>query len=255
MHGRKPRYVGLRPYDKGIDSNPQRSPQLVTVTGTAHDCQLDWGNRTDANGDMVISMGTGYCHYYSGAVLSPVAVRGGEAVSMTRAVGPAAARRIGDLTLASPDWRYRAEVLGVVARYLTALRSDDRRGFADLHNFQHVALDDTASYPGATVRTLIAGAFDAPASAFAALRQGKLGAPSLFVPLGDMKGDASAYVCFFPPAFAAAGWPVSTIDLANGEGRPYACLRIYQQRFRRDEADSIEWLAETQFVTTPFREP
>ncbi|QIG80466.1 hypothetical protein [Stakelama tenebrarum] len=255
-----PRRVGLRPpYPRpGIDTPPEPGFRRATVTGRVHDCGLDWGVEELEGGGMLISMGSGYCHYNRGAVMGVTSVRYAERLILPRRIGPEAARRIGNIVPAPDDWQYRAIFEPVAAEYRAVLESGDVDRFAEMHGLEGADPKDWSRNDDYADLIWMLSAVFADSGGLADLRRGRLGEPVFFLERdgeGAEEPPSMVIACFFPPDFENDKWPISTADIGSLSWRPYACIVIdyFVRAGDRDAAPS--WSIITPVDLFGFVEP
>lgn len=216
------------------------TPTRVRVIGRLTDCselQNDAeavAQARQADGETVIVMMTGFCHYFPGRVIRAVHVDSLGEVRITRLTRAEAGPDLGNLApLAPGDTRNR--MLAAAARFADAVRAGDRTMLAAMHG----------GGPGARrsprdieeVLALLTG--DAATTPFAMLRSRAAISTEIFgwkPPLWadeawqrDLRasGAEEAIACFTDQSEVAEQlWPIDSKDADNLVQRPYACTRI-----------------------------
>lgn len=186
-----------------------------------------------ADGELTITMLSGYCHYFAGQVIRAASVDELGPARLVRLTADTAGPDLGNLSpLAEGDVRARME--GAAAAFLAAVRSDDRAALATMHGG---GPDGRRSQRD--VASALAVILEDGASPFAALRgtEGRISTEifgwrePLWADAGwrqqaARRGETDAIACFSASRDAAALWPIDSKDADNLSGRPYACTRI-----------------------------
>jgi hypothetical protein len=169
---------------------------------------------------------TGYCHYFDGAYVWMHELEQRRGKRFERRIGDYEREDYGDLAPAPLDWPHRAMVEELAARFLDALRSQDRERLARLH-FRDVGLeweDDEAEL----LRFLLARG-----SPFASVRNAGTSPELIILVERDRLGadaerdDYSAMVCFCREKSCAGRWPIASFDADNVRTRPYVCTHVH----------------------------
>ncbi|MCZ4342667.1 hypothetical protein O4H52_13690 [Sphingomonadaceae bacterium G21617-S1] len=242
--------IGLRPFPEADDDGDtlpeggtwswsRKVPRRVTLIGRLHDCSLDWSRGDPNSDDFEIRMGTGWCHYNSGAVLRPVAIVAESPVKFIRMTGTRARGKYGDVVPLRNDATLTATIMAFLNRLFDAVRRGDRRAVLDLYDYSEIALapngieiseDELAEEadidPAVSAQhtlKLLFGSPDTPLS-----RAVRDGAPAvrLFAPRWKTEHEPDAWACWTAARSAEKDWPISSIDAFNVAGRPYACISV-----------------------------
>lgn len=214
-------------------------PTRVRVTGRLGNCavmqrEAEVADRArSAQGEVVITMLTGYCHYFRGQVIRAATVEELGQAQMVRLASASAGPDLGNLApLAEGAVRSRMEAAAV--NFLGAVRSAERDLLTTMHGG---GADGRRSQRD--VDSSVALILDAADSPFAPLRD-HVGEIALKVfgwkePLwadadwrqqAARRGDADAIACFSASPDADRLWPIDSKDADNIPERPYACTRI-----------------------------
>lgn len=206
-------------------------PTRVRVIGILFDCDAAAAHARAAN-PQVITMATGYCHYFHGRTFRARIVTDLGPAPLTRLLRADAGSDLGNLSpLADGD--VRRQMADAVTRFIIAVRTGERSGVAAMHGGGAGGTRSPAEL--AAIERLV---FDDTASPFAALRgtgdvsieifgwRAPLWADAAWHSARARTGTAEAIACFSGHANAAALWPIDSKDADNVPGRPYACTRI-----------------------------
>jgi hypothetical protein len=214
-------------------------PTRVRVTGRLGNCEA-WQREVEAadrvrstQGEAVITMLTGYCHYFRGQVIRAVTVEELGPAQFVRLTRASAGPGLGNLApLAQGDVRSRMEVAAV--SFLGAVTRGERELLTSMHgggaNGRRSRRD---------VESSVALILDAEDSPFASLRgydgeitfelfgwKEPLWADADWRQQAAQRGEADAIACFSAARDADSQWPIDSKDADNFSERPYACTRI-----------------------------
>lgn len=206
------------------------------VMGRVQDCETirRIADAQQGPGELVVVLG--YCHYYNGAYLRVQAMRDLGPAILTRRMGEAAGPAYGDLTPVPADWRHRAQVEGLAAGFLAALRRGDAKAIAGM------TFEDPLTYDKQKAAALTRFLLRDRASPFAGLRSGAEPQRIVLALRGDLSGgDANndganndsangdnydSITCFCREKDCTGRWPIDRMDADNLPSRPYACIEI-----------------------------
>ena len=179
--------------------------------------------RSSGSDEFYIPFLSGYCHYFSGAVVDAVEFSPTPGQPYYRVVGSASRRRYGNLVPARPDWRGFRQLQQRAEAFLHALREGDEHRLSSLHGQRRAS------------RTELNYLLRDPGSPFRELRE--MG-PRPFVLLYetfDRRGrtpeqqrSLDAFVCYCRDSSCEERWPISSVDVADTPGRPYACVSVVE---------------------------
>lgn len=214
-------------------------PTRVRVVGRIGNCEAmqreaEAANRVRAtDGEIAITMLTGYCHYFRGQVIRAATVEVTGPAPLVRLTAASAGPDLGNLApLAPGDLRSRMEA--AAGAFLGAVRAGERDLLVTMHGG---GVEGRRSQRD--VESSVALILDAADSPFVPLRNrsGEI-ALELFgwkEPLwadadwrqqAARRGDADAIACFSASPDADRLWPIDSKDADNIPERPYACTRI-----------------------------
>jgi hypothetical protein len=214
-------------------------PTRVRVTGRVGDCaamqrEAEAADRVRSpQGEVGITMLTGYCHYFRGQVIRAVAVEALGPAQMVRQTRGNAGPDLGNLApLADGDVRSRMEV--AATNFLGAIRSAERDLLTTMHGGGREGRRAQRD-----VESSVALVLEAADSPFAPLRgydgevvfevfgwKEPLWADADWRQQAARRGDADAIACFSASPDADRLWPIDSKDADNIPERPYACTRI-----------------------------
>lgn len=235
----------------------------IEVTGRVDSCERMHAEavaKAKAAGKIPIIMMSGYCHYFSGAVIRVDEYRLGHR-AFERLAGERNRERFGNLVPMPESWPQRVVIERDMAEFLTALRSGDVARMAALHR-------EKVETKNAYTRKVFAALLDRSDSVFAEVRL-EAGLPvryfvdrSAFLRWhadGTRPEHPYALACICRTKDCEGRWPISDNDADNKPSRPYACTRLGWEDwkggtrvFQTADGDS-GWLAEP--ARTAFRPP
>jgi hypothetical protein len=208
----------------------------LTVTGRVDTCErkaralkakedkLTRERAAAGDGDILILMLGGYCHYTGGPVIHVEAVEAGPAEPLYRLAGHRAASRFGSLIAAPDDWPPLASVKRRAAQIREAIVTGDRDGLSRLFG-KFGAAGDELSY-----------LLDDPSSPFREIRGSASPVQTaILVERFDLAGKEPAsrksrdsVVCFCRGKDCNHAWPIAAPDARNGPDLPFACLELFE---------------------------
>lgn len=250
--------IGLRSFPENVEF-PSGSTGLLraVLIGRLHDCARDWWTGKDENGDIVLSMGSGWCHYNKGAVLTPIALVAPETVNVTRKTGRKEWRKFGDIAPSDNRSALAAEAAVFLDHLLDAARRLDKRRVLDLHDYSQieltadgskVAADELESVVGSDAQSVLDLWFG---NSGAILSHAYLSAERphvrFFEPRWKTDGWPEIWACWGTGSLAEDGWPISSLDATNVAGRPYACIKLVKEGHSSGSFDAVKevWVANT----------
>ena len=243
--------IGLYSPDNRIrrSAADRDSPAVLTVTGRVDTCErLSAAAHASAGPDSIVMM-SGYCHYYSGAVVHADVYFEDSRARVERLYGERARKRYGELIAPPDDWPMLPQLQALADRFETALKAGDRRALAALHDLDP---DD----PGDD-RAMLDYLLTDERSPFAEIRRAGQSQSALFIRHRQLSGDdyreasrhPSGVLCFCRTRDCSRSWPISASDASNAPDKPYACTMIEPQDWakRKSRFNTLvdkAWLAE-----------
>lgn len=216
-------WLGLYPREGRVD---RRRPRRASVAGIVQDCGRNYEAAEAGAGPEVLIMSVGYCHYNGGLILGEATIRHGARVSLPRLTGDKARLAVGDLLTVNETGAPPAEPLGLLRRFVAAVRAGDSVGAAALAGSYNVNVRNgpqgqmrwrrflTAEGPFAFLRK------DRREPIFFRARQSR----------EDAEYDASPdwFACFCRTRDCKGLWPISVKDAVADYDPAYACIRLYR---------------------------
>jgi hypothetical protein len=227
-----------------------------------HDCGRDWGNH-ETNGEIIVSMGAGWCHYNSGGVLTPIAILAQDEIQVTRLAGKRAWRKFGDIAPLAKESPLAVETRQFLEQVFDAARQGDRRTLLDLHGYSLIGLDadvlhvsqEADSVAASDARRIIDLWFGNPYSHLSLVRlNAEPPAVQLFEPRWKSDGWPEVWACW---GIAPMAEDNSSIDALNVYGRPYACMAMVKKRISSGSDNKVVevWVAATYGGSSVMQEP
>lgn len=260
--------IGLRPFPAGMKPAPStRGLRRLTVIGRLHDCRRDWGLRASDDGEIVISMGGGWCHYNSGAVLTPTAIVAQDSVAVTRKTGRREWREFGDIAPSAADSALATEALAFLDRLIDAARRKDRRAVLDAHGYalialapdgENVAADELDSVVGSDANRVLELWFGNTGAILPQVHSsGARPHVRVFAPRWKTDDWPTLWGCWGAETLVEDSWPISSLDTGNVAGRPYACVKLVKERHSPGSSGAITevWAARTYGGPALLEEP
>jgi hypothetical protein len=207
----------------------RRPPFKAQVVGRVHDCRADHAaaEARTRPGRIVIAYGSRYCHDHGGLLLRDATIRHGEPAALPRQTGERARLEFGDLLTVQEAGAPPEEPVGLLHRFVAAVRSGDAAAAAAL----------AGSY-NRQVRESVAGAaewrsFIASEGPLAFLRSGPVREPTYFrarMSRHDLLQDDTPhwFACFCATPDCKGKWPVGVKDAAVDADPSYSCVRLYR---------------------------
>jgi len=260
--------IGLRPFPESVEvASSTSGVHRVTLIGRLHDCSRDWGTRETDDGEFVISMGSGWCHYNSGAVLTPISIVTQELIMVTRKSGRQEWRRFGDITPSKKDSVLAAEALTFLDLLIDAVHRTDRRVVLDLHGYSlidiepdgsNLAVSESESVAGSDAQSVLDLWFGNSGTILSQVHL-KTERPNVrfFEPRWNTDDWPEIWACWGTGSFPEDRWPISSMDAVNVVGRPYACVKLVKERRSMGSSDTVTevWTAQTLGGPTVLKEP
>lgn len=225
-------WLGLYFLQKGAY---RRKPLEASVAGVVDTCSRQWDELQAQAGPNDLVMLTGYCHYHLGLILLDVTVRHGTSISVPRLTGEASRRRFGDLLTVEEAGSPPAEPLGLLRRFVAAVRAGDAIAAASLADgYNDNILKDPKS-------RALWGKFLVSDGPFAFLRKAPGREPVFLRERQSRKDDGRGtqpdwFACFCTTPDCAKSWPIAAKDAAAEADPAYACVRLY-----RDFTEGKPW--------------
>jgi hypothetical protein len=196
----------------------------------------------------------GYCHHYAGAYIV-VSQLTATSHSLSRRVGDADRRRIGDLGAAPSAWRDLSTVANLAERWLRSIEQGDVGEFARLEG-RHA--EDMQTANAQSDEHVVFAAPDGPFVQF----RGSQSTPQMAIfvrkragseaaSLARIREDREAWACFCREADCRGAWPISIHDTANDVVRPFICAHIYDG----GDASTPYWVVTTDIWSNGLVEP
>lgn len=223
--------IGLYRYG-GEDEVARARVRQGTVTGIVDTCERIYQRseaenaveqkRLDAKGEgeIILTMLTGYCHYTGGTVIHVAEEAYEPGASFTRLIGEGARTRYGSLVVDPPQWISLRRARAVAADVRAAVTAGDRKRLSGLFGKFGAEPEELAYL------------LDRPDSPFRELRDPRRH-PSIAVLVEEVdyggeplrrRTDRNAYLCFCRRGDCSKLWPIADFDTWNRPDRPYACL-------------------------------
>lgn len=228
---RNPHRLGYYPFDDG--SSPDALPRgRYVLTGIVMTCRalqdLLLARNTEPD---LLPLAGGYCHRFGGAVIMPVARDPAPHEPELRFVGDEMRDRFGNLEPAPADWPALPRLRLAAEAFRAALAAGDGEKLRRLHGFHAAGADRETDL-------FVARMVSDPASPFADLRRsGVESEPAIFIESGPIRRsdiandeEPAAWLCFCRTGDCGGLWPISSIDTAARDGRPYVCTYYRQNR-------------------------
>jgi hypothetical protein len=207
-------------------------------------------------------MPIGFCHYRYGLVLQPARFRPGAPADFVRQMGEAARERFGDLQTESEVGPAPPEVRALADRFLAALALQDEQA---LDRFVELSDESRPHLNPRMRRARRAFLFGEGPATLALLRRNPDAVQRAFfrARLPRATYATSAYrgwhACYCRTADCTGRWPISEIDAAVHESRPYLCIGLYNAHDSRLAPDRIVISRDAPYPIEPpasaFRRP
>jgi hypothetical protein len=222
--------IGL--YRSGGHDPAWDRPEYRTVTGTVDSCERIYRRAEAENaieqkeldskgeGEIIITMLGGYCHYWPGTVIHVVEESADRRIALSRLVGEGARGRYGSLVRDPAEWVSLREARAVAARVRDAIAAGNRRRLSRLFGKFGAGPDELAYL------------LDDPRSPFRELRDPRR-RPRMAVLVEETdygglrlerRADRNAYLCFCRNGDCDELWPIADFDTWNRADQPYACI-------------------------------
>ena len=140
-----------------------------------------------------------------------------------RLVGDDMRTRFGNIEPAPADWPALPRLRVAAEAFRAALAAGDREALRRLHGFHGAGADRETDL-------FLARMASDPASPFADLRRSSAGQLAIFIDFEPIRrsdavhdDEPAAWFCFCRTGDCDGLWPISGIDAAVREGRPYIC--------------------------------
>lgn len=221
----------------GLDFHEKRAyrrrPLRARVAGRVHDCRADSAAAEATLGPNEIVFMTGYCHYHGGLLLRDATIVHGEPTVPPRQVGERARVEFGDLLTVEEAGPPPEEPVGLVRRFVAAVRAEDGASAAALAGSYNRNIREGPAGAGRWRLFLTSG------GPFAFLRTGLERKPTYFrarMSRHDaLNGSAPHwFACFCTTADCGGKWPISVKDAAADADPAYACVRLYRDSVRAE---------------------
>lgn len=245
--------LGIYARDNALRSLAVHTPGAlwVTATGRVSTCKREYDAATAAAGKDAIIMMAGYCHYYSGAVLTDVTFTVDRSRRPYRLTGERARARVGDLVPTPADWPHLQALRNSAEMFRSAVLRRDEAALAEMHGMDKERNEhDTA---------LLKAILDEPGSPFERLRSVAPPQTQIFVSVADIlrarqghpPEHPSGTVCYCRGLNCKGLWPISSIDADNARDRPYVCIRLIWTEWAKRKIAAQTPLARAAWLAEP----